>query len=313
MPHNTAGEFVLEKGLKDLKKPLIKLTFALLILSILASTTAFMPVANAQDQALIISPTQGPAGASVTAIAMGFSSNSRVSINFDTKEVAYGLSGSMFGRMSTGFIVPSLSLGTYTVTAADEAGHSASATFTITAKTSTTAPGITPKPSTPTGTGATGTTTAAPTPTPWYYTYKPTASPAVVAAAGFWSLPLIGAIVAAFAIAFIGTFILVRRRGGKPEIYPEEEPSLYKPAPYTPSKKPLTIDTRFNQPPSYQPSYYSQQVSKPTAIMRQTQSPSRNQPLIRRQMTGFTKICPRCRRTIRDDYNICPYCNKKLR
>lgn len=279
-----------------LKEVLTKVTLGLLVLSILTSAATITPVANASDQALWLSPIQGPVGTSVTVIGAGFSSNSPVSINFGTTEVATGFSGSMFGRISTSFTIPSVSLGTYTVTATDAAGDYAEATYTVTSKFPTPTATATQTFPTPTAT----TTATFPTETTWSYpTYRPTPSP-VPASAGFWSPLVIGVIVTAV-IAFIISITFVYRRRSKQETYLNEELPLYKPKPSAPSKKP-PVTTRYNQPSSY-----SQQTSKPTTTTRPNQPPSY------RQLPPFTKICPHCKQTVKDDYNLCPYCDKKLR
>jgi hypothetical protein len=319
MPLNMSGEIDLEKCLMSLKEGLTKVTLALIVLSILTSAAAKTPVANANDQGLLLNPTQGPVGTLVSVIGMAFSSNSQVSISFETTEVATGFSGSMYGRVSTSFTIPSVSPGTYTVTATDAAGGYATATFTVTSKlpTPTATPTATATQKLPTPTAAT--TTTSPTETTWSYpTHRPTPSP-VAAGTGFWSPPVIGVIVAAV-IAFIITITFVYRRRSKRETFLDEELPLYKPEPSAPSKKP-TVTTRYNQPSNYsqqfskpttttrynQPSNYSQQFSKPTTTTRYNQPPRYS------QLPPFTKICPRCKRIVKDDYNLCPYCDKRLR
>ncbi len=302
-----------------LKGGLTKVTLVLIVLSILTPAAAITPVANANDQGLVLNPTQGPVGTLVSVIGMAFSSNSQVSISFGTTEVATGFSGSMFGRVSTSFTIPSVSLGTYTVTATDAAGGYATATFTVTSKspTPTATPTATATQTLPTPTATT--TTTFPTETTWpYSTHRPTPSP-VTASTGFWSPPVIGVIVAAV-IAFIITITFVYRRRSKRETFLDEERPLYKPEPPAPSTKP-TVTTRYNQPPSY-----GQQISRPTTTTRYNQPPSYsqqisrpatatriNQPSSYRQLPPFTKTCPRCKRIVKDDYNLCPYCDKRLR
>jgi hypothetical protein len=329
MPLNMAGEIALEKCLMRLKKELTKVTLALIVLSILASAAAITPVANAQDQALILSPAQGPAGTFVSVIGMGFSANSQVDVSFETTHVANGYTGSMFGRMQTSFTVPSVPLGTYTVTATDGADGYAETTFTVTLKSTTPAPTATPTPAptaTPTATATqtfptpTGTTTTPfPTATAWSYpTFRPTKTP-VPASGGFWSPLVIGVIVAVVIVLGISVAFVIRGRG-KREKFLDEELPVHKPEPSAPLTKPTTA-ARYSQPSNYgqqssmssvntrysRPSSYSQPFSKPATTARYGQ-PSRYG-----QRQSFTKICPRCKRVVKDDYNLCPYCDKRLR
>jgi hypothetical protein len=278
-----------------LKEGLTKVTLGLLVLSILTLSTAITPMANASGQTLTLSPTQGPAGTIVYVIVAGFDSKLEVKINYGTINVAtsYPI---MFGRTATSFTVPSVSPGTYTVTATDAAGGYATATFTVTAKLPTATATATPTLPTPT----TPTTPTSPTETTWSYPiYRPTPSP-VPASVGFWSSLVISVILTAVATFTISIIFMYRRRS-KHETYLNEELPLYKPEPSAPSKKP-TVTTRYNQPSSY-----SQQTSKPTPTTRTNQPPSYS------QLPTFTKICPRCKQIVKDDYNLCPYCDKKLR
>jgi hypothetical protein len=272
-----------------LKEGLVKITLALFALGILTSAAAIMPVANAKYQALSLTSTQGPAGTFVLGVLYGFSPNSPLIVLFGSTEVVSGsTSNSDLSATTVTFNVPSVSPGTYTVTAFDSAGDKATAKFTVTS-TATQTPTPTPT-----------TTPTNPTATPWTYpTHAPTSTP-VAKAAEFLSPLVIGAIVAVvIAVAFPVAFMY--RRRGKQETLLEEEPLPYRPGPSAPSRRP-TVNPRYNQPGNV-----GQQLSRPAVTTRYSQ-PSRYG-----QQKSYMKTCPRCQRNIRDDYNICPYCDKRLK
>ncbi len=297
-------------------KTLVVITITLVALSIL-STVPVLYMAKAQDQALVISPPQGPPGTFITVIGMGFSANTRVSLSLGGTDVASAYVGSMFGRFSTSFAVPNLPLGTYTITAKDEVGHTATASFSVITKSST------PVPSKANPSSSPGTSSkATPTEGTWVYpTKKPTATP-TVGSAEFWS-PTTIAVVAIVAIAAILIpSILLIRRGGKKELPIEGESPLQRPSTTPPPRAPvppLPYQTAYSRSAHYgqttsgyssvsrygQPSSYSQQLSRQAGARY-------NQPQSY-QRTAFTKICPQCRRVVRDDYNLCPYCDKRLK
>lgn len=297
-----------------------KVTLGLLVLIALTSAAAITPLANANEAALTISPNRGPTGTVVNIIGMGFASNTQASISIGGNEVASAYVSSMFGRISTSFAVPSsMTPDVYLISATDAQGNSATASFTVTAKTPT-----------PTATAKPPATQAVPTPTSpitptspkattWLYPYQPTPSPAEAASSGFWSPLTIGVIVAALAASTITITFALSRRGRQKPLLDEERPP-YKPGPSTPPRTPVAT-TRYDQP-----SYYRQQPSKPGLSTRYSQTPRYGQqfskpaayprygqPPTRSPSSPFTKVCPRCKRAVRDDYNICPYCDKRLR
>jgi hypothetical protein len=236
---------MLEKSAVGLKKHLVKITLALLVLSIITSTITLAPITNAQ----------------------GFPH------------------------------VPTLSPSTPTPTPSPTPTQSASAS---------------PSPS--------------PTEFPWNFsTNAPTKSP-TVEGAGFWSLLTIGIVVVALvAFAVPATFFYLRRGKGK-MLLDEEQPintqelpaasnrpaesSRYSQSSYQSSyqsKMPAkpTEPSRYGQPPSY--GYRQQQSSSSVAKSSSTESSSYSRP------APYTKICPNCKRSVRNDQNICPYCDKRLK
>jgi hypothetical protein len=276
----------LAKCLMGLEEGLAKVTLTLFVLSILTSA-ATTPVANASAAAILLSPNKGQAGVSVGVNGVGFKSSSLVFIKFDATGVATTFSSSRwgaYGDISATFIVPSVSPGTYNVTATDAKGDYAITTFTVTTELPTPTPTITP---------------TFPEATAPYPTYRPTQSP-VAGSAGFWS-PLVIAVIVAATLAVIVPVTFVYRSRGKQETLLDKEPLPYRSELPTPTNKP-TVTSRYNQP-----SIYGQQLTKPVQTNRSSQpSPYGQQP-------PFTKICPRCKRIVKEDYNLCPYCDKKLK
>jgi hypothetical protein len=175
----------------------------------------------------------------------------------------------------------------------------------------TTTPSPSPKPS----------ASPAPSPTeiPWNFpSYKPTKSPTVES--GFWSPLTIGiVIVALVAFAVPATFLFIRRGKGK-MLLDEERPintielpamsnrsavaSRYQSSYQTQQSARPTETTRYGQSASYS---YRQQPSSPSVTTRSNQPSSYSRP------PPYTKICPHCKRTVRNDQNVCPYCDKRLR
>ena len=158
-----------------------------------------------------------------------------------------------------------------------------------------------------------------PTEIPWNFpSYNPTKSPTVEG--GFWSPLTIGiVIVALVAFAVPATFLFMRRGKGK-MLLDEERPINTLEFPATSNRSAVasryqssyqsqqptrpTETTRYGQSPSYS---YRQQPSSPSVTTRSTQPSSYSRP------PPYTKICPHCKRDVRNDQNICPYCDKRLR
>ena len=129
-----------------------------------------------------------------------------------------------------------------------------------------------------------------PLPEPSPEPYRP-----VAPIASFWSPPVIAGVVVAAALAVIVPVTFVYRSRNKQDALPGERPLPYR-SEFTDSVNKPTVTARYNQP-----SVYGQRA-RPFS-----------QPSSYAQQTPFTKMCPRCRQNVKDDYNICPYCNKKLK
>ncbi|MGA3290949.1 MAG: zinc ribbon domain-containing protein [Candidatus Bathyarchaeia archaeon] len=315
----------MQKGFIDIEKSFSKATFVLLFLSILTLAVIITPMAKAQSQSVTVNPSQGPAGSLFVVQISGFTAPNPVSISLGTANVGTLTPSYSYNVVSLQFTVPSVSPGTYTVTATGNSGEVATTTFEVTQALSTTKPTSTPTGSTgSTGTtGTTGTTGLSPTNVP--------VTVPVTVNGGFWSPITIAVTAAVIALAFFMTAVYLKRGRQKPSSYGEASP--YEPRPSTPSKTPYT-PSRTNQPAtksSYQP-YSSSRINQPaTTKSYQTYSSSRfnqpattksyqpysssriNQPATNRPQAPYTKICPHCKRPVRDDQNICPYCSKRIR
>jgi hypothetical protein len=235
---------MLEKSSVGLKNNLVKITLALLVLSIITSTVTLAPVTNAQ----------------------GFPH------------------------------VPTLSPSTPTPTPSPNPTQSASAS---------------PSPS--------------PTEFPWNFsTNGPTKSPTVEG--GFWSPLVIGIVVVALvAFAVPAAFFYARRGKGK-MLLNRDQPINTQDLPAA-SNSPVA-SSRYSQS-SYQSSYQSKMTAKPTEPSRYGQPPSygyrqqQSNPSVAKSSSTqsssysrpapYTKICPHCKRSVRNDQNICPYCDKRLK
>jgi len=180
-------------------------------------------------------------------------------------------------------------------------------------------PTPTPSPA-PTQSAAAASPSPSPTLFPWNFsTNSPTKNPTVEG--GFWSPLAIGIVVVALvAFAVPAAFFYLRRGKGKMLLDEErnfntrEVPgvsnssvvsSRYNQSSYQ-SQQPAKSSgtTRYGQPSSYS---YRPQTSSPTVTSRSTQSSSYSRP------APYTKICPHCKRAVRNDQNICPYCDKRLK
>ena len=244
--HRYCGErSKLEKSSVGLKKYLVKITLALLVLSILTSAVAFAPVTKAQGYPHV--PTFAPS--------------------------------------------------TTTPTPAPTPTQSALAS---------------PSPS--------------PTEFPWNFsTNGPTKLP-TVEGGGFWSPLAIGLVVVALvAFAVPAAFFYVRRGKGK-MLFDEEKPLNTQELPAASNRPPAS--SRYSQS-SYQSSYQSKMPAKPTETSRYGQPPSygyrqqQSSPSVAKSSSTqsssysrpapYAKICPHCKRSVRNDQNICPYCDKRLK
>ncbi len=182
----------------------------------------------------------------------------------------------------------------------------------------------TPKPSPTPTQSAPASPSPSPTEFPWNFsTNAPTKRPTVEGE--FWSPLTIGIVVVALvAFAVPATFFYLRRGKGK-MLLEEEQPINPQNLPTASNRPPAS--SRYSQS-SYQSSYQSKMPAKPTETSRYGQPSSSSyrsqpssptvtsrstQPSSYSRPAPYTKICPHCKRSVRNDQNICPYCDKRLR
>jgi hypothetical protein len=260
----------LQKCFIDVEKRFSKATVMLLFLSVLMLAIIIMPVTKAQGLSITIVPSQGPAGEMVSAYIHGFPGDSSVSITFGT--TSWGSPMTDYGGNIDDLVtVPSVSPGTYTVTATGPGGV-AKTTFTVTGSSST------------------------PTPTSAPIELSPTNTPVTVSA-GFWSPLTIAVTSVVVAFAVFMTLMYVKRGRQKPLSYSED--SRNEPRPSTPAKTSYA-PSRTNQPAtksSYQP-YSSAKINQP-ATTSQQQSYTRVCRHCKRSVRDDQNICPYCSKRLR--------------
>ncbi len=168
-------------------------------------------------------------------------------------------------------------------------------------------------------------TSPSPTEFPWNFsTNAPTKRPTVEGE--FWSPLTIGIVVVALvAFAVPAAFFYLRRSKGK-MLLDEEQPINTQELSAAPNRP--AASSRYSQS-SYQSSYQSKMQAKPTETSRYGQPPSygyrqqQSSPSVTKSSSTqsssysrpapYTKICPHCKKSVRNDQNICPYCDKRLR
>lgn len=322
----------MKKRLISSKQALAAATLILLIVCMLTFVTSKNVYAQDQDQqtsaTITLTPSEALPGTTVILSGEGFSTIQATQISFNGKNVGSDQAGGWNGEIYLTFTVPNVSDGSYTVTANDGVGDSASAQFVVGQPLATATPVGQATPTPYTGIGGT------PTYTP-YYTLPPTQS----SGSGV-SLLLVAliAVIVAIAVIIPFTFFMMRGRPSKRDRLLERQPAPYTPQPTAPYSQPTSP---YNQPPprsptsaSYSSPYnrptsqynssstsrsYSQSSSyRPSMYDRYSQRPA-TQPSSRYtpssstgQSSNYGKTCPHCHRTVRSDYNICPYCNKRL-
>jgi hypothetical protein len=283
------------------EKSFIKVTLALLFLSVFTLVVIMAPVVKAQSASLTFTPSEGPPGAQVIVTIKNFQNPDTVTVKLDTINVGTFTTSYGYTVESMLYTIPVIAPGTYTVTATGSAGDSATATFTV--------------------------TQASATVSPTYIAVTPYGG--IPSKTGFWSPLAIGIVAFVVAVACFATVVFVRR--GRQGPVSVEDNSNYKPSvsventqPYKPkstvqetSPYGYRSSTQQTAPYSYRSSVqraspYSYRSSVPPT--RSTAPPQFNQTVTNRpQPPAHTKICKHCKREVRDDLNVCPYCMKKLK
>jgi hypothetical protein len=289
-----------------------KVLFLLLIaLSLAFALLASVTRGNAASSySFYASPSTGVKGSHVTVLGTGLPPNTVLQFLFGVVQVGVLTSGPE-GTVAITITVPLVSPGPYSISAKDSAGNTCATTsFTVVDKLQTASPtasaSLTPQPSQYPSSTANPTFHVYPITTLPPYSYNPSTPKPVD---GAISPLMIGIIVAAIIAIVIPVTFFVRRRGGPQPTYEEvrETPaapaSTYSPrtgtAPIASAAQRSSISSRFEM--------FEQPVSRPSATPRYGQSQ------YGRPSAVATKVCPRCRQTIRADYSICPHCNKRLK
>jgi hypothetical protein len=301
----------LEKGSKDSKKRLALAAISLLLLSVLILEASTASVARGSEgYAFFASPATGTKGSKSNLVGTGLPPNTEFQLLFGTIELGTCTSSAQ-GTVTVPFTVPPVSPGNYPISAKDLSGITYAATsFTVVTNQPTASP--TSSVSSAPSSGAPQQTQHPPTSTnPSSYVYPITTlppysySPITPKPAESGISPLmIGIIVVAIVAVIIPLTFFARRRGGPEPKYEgaSEVPTVSGPT-YPPRTPTAPTASRYGQTQTY-----GQYPSRSTMASRPGM-PSR----YGQQSAVSTRVCPRCRQTIRADYSICPHCNKRLR
>jgi hypothetical protein len=265
------------------------------MLGLAAASTA--TVAKGDGASLVVTPSQGKQGSLVSLSGSGFTPNTQMVITCGSTTLG-AFTSSSDGTVGTTFTVRGTP-GIYYIYARNGEMVFAETTYTVVGETasptSSTSQVLTPTPAPTYGGFPVNPITQTP-----YYPNLSTPKPAQ----GIFSPLLMGIIVAAIIALVISVTFFVRRRGGRELKYEEVNEAPVTPAPTYPQRTPMSpTASRYGQTQTY-----GQYPSRSTMPSRPGM-PSR----YGQQSAVSTRVCPRCRQTIRADYSICPHCNKRLR
>ncbi len=286
-----------------LKRKLAIFTVSFLFLSILtlaaASTTS---EAKGSGASLVVTPSKGTGGSNANLVGSGFNPNIQVLVTFGDYSLGM-FTPSEQGTFETTFLLPTGNPGTYNIYAKNGEYIYASTTFTVVQQTPSPSPTSSASSTQP---SVTGTPQQSQTPAPTYpgMSANPiTAAPYSYSAgtpkpgdSGISPL-IIGIIVVAIVAVIIPVTFFIRRRGGAEPTYEEAAQAPAAPAPtYPPRNSPSPAVSRYGQARTY-----GQYPTRPGMPQRYGQS------------AVATRMCPRCKQTIKADYSVCPHCHKQLR
>ena len=253
-------------------------------------------IAKADAASLVVTPSSGPKNILLSLVGSGLPPNTQMVITCGSTTLG-AFTSTPDGTIATTFSVNG-EPGPYDIKARNGDSVFATTTYTVT--------GYTPSPASPTSTSGSQTTTptypgfSANPITPIPYSYKP--STAKPTDSGITPL-MIGAIVVVIVAIIIPVTFFIRRRGGPEPTYEEASKTPSTPAPtYTPRTQTYPAAPRYSQTQTY-----AQYPSRSPAASRPGMPPRYGQPAV------ATRVCPRCRQTIRADYSVCPHCHKRLR
>ncbi len=278
------------------RKIVIASTVFLLIglLSLLAALTT--PMAKGAGASLVVTPSSGKQGSLASIVGTGFTPGTQMVLLCGSTNLG-SFTASPEGRVDTTFTVRVPS-GTYNIVARDGSTVFATTTYTVVEDPvpSTSSGSQTPKPTTTPYSSA----PVYPTPTfTWFYPYASfTPKPAET------GIPpmIIGVVAVAAIAAVISVTYFVRRRGGREPAYEDEAENPVSPPPKYYPRTQTPTPNRYGQTQTY--SKYQPR----TTMASRSSFPSRYG-----QVAGVTRVCPRCRRTVRADYSVCPHCNQRLK
>jgi len=264
------------------------------VLSLFAASTT--SVAKADAASLVVTPSSGPKNILLSLVGSGLPPNTQMVLTCGSTSLGL-FTSTPDGTVATTFSVNG-EPGTYDIFARNGDTVFAATTYILTgAVASSTAPS-----------GSQATQAATPTYpgfsvnpiTPVPYSYKPSASKP----AGSGISPLmIGAIVVVIVAIIVSVTFFIRRRGGAEPTYEEASKAPATPAPtYSPRTSTYPTSSRYGQQ-----STYGNYPPRSTMASRPGVSPRYGQSAV------ATRVCPRCRQTIRADYSVCPNCHKRLR
>ncbi len=281
-------------------------TISLLILSMLTLAAASATlVAEGSGASLVVTPSSGAGGSNANLVGSGFDPNVQILVTFGDYSLGM-FTPSAGGTFETTFLLPTRNPGAYAIYAKNGEHIYASTTFTVVQQTPSPSPTSSASTAQP---SASGTPQQSQTPAPTYpgFSANPITAPLYSYSANTpkpsedtISPLIIGIIVAAIVAVVISVTFFIRRRGGADLTYEEASESPVAPAPTYPPRNPVSPAlSRYGQ--TSQARTYGQYPTRPGMPSRYGQS------------AVATKVCPRCRQTVRADYSVCPHCNKRLR
>ena len=290
------------------KRKVAIFTISFLLLSMLTLAAASMTlVAKGSGPSLVVTPSSGVGGSNVNLVGSGFDPNVQVLVTFASYSLGMHTS-SAEGTFETTFLLPTGYPGAYAIYAKNGEHIYASTTFTVVQQTPSPSPTSSVSSTQPPTSGnpqqsQTPATTypgmsVYPIVTPVYSYSAGTPKPAE----GAISPLMIGIIVAAIVAVVIPVTFFIRRRSSAELTYEEAKETPAAPSPtYPPAYPPRTpmspAASRYGQARTY--GQYSTRPGMPSRYNQPSAAP--------------TRVCPRCRQTIRADYSVCPHCHKQLR
>jgi hypothetical protein len=291
---------------------LAAISFLLLCVFILEAVSMASVARGESAYSFYATPSTGVKTSSATIIGSGLPPNTELQLIFGIMNVG-SCTTSPEGTVNVQFGVPLVSPGSYLISAVDSNGTvDAVTSFTVIVNQQT-VPTFPPLP----------TASVSSTETPQQSQYPPPSTNPSSYVNPILTLPpyshspgtpksveggvsplMIGIIVAVIIAVIFPLTFFIRRRGGPESIYEEASETPTAPAPTYPPRTQTTPTVPRSGPTLTYGQYRSRSTmpSGPGMPSRYGQSSAVS-----------TRVCPRCRQTIRADYSICPHCNKRLK